>query len=352
MRKRSGFTLIELLVVVAIIALLVAILLPSLSRARTVAQRTACGTNMRSLAMGLRLYFAENDNQSPAVGSTSAGVRIWELSWPVALAPYLGVAGIAEIPLSAYGNAGVTEPGRYYELIRQNYTGGTARKSSLFCRQDTTSLPDFAPGSDGSAFKAAYTWGVRSTYAAVQATWLRSYSGGISDNPEDIRSGATRVFSVTDVTTFVSPNTSFNSSLFGRELSNKRPNTPIFGHSMGIRKSAGTMTSINGVNATDGRNWSYYIPGESYSTGFDESLSHGNILPFSYIDAHVELISLNDIKADYLASIAPAVATYGVEISSGTAKGVKFYDEGGTNAGSEPIYTKSAGDKVRLKPWW
>ena len=66
--SRKGFTLIELLVVVAIIALLISILLPSLARARELAKRSVCASNMKNIGNGLVIYGNINDDALPAAG--------------------------------------------------------------------------------------------------------------------------------------------------------------------------------------------------------------------------------------------------------------------------------------------
>ncbi len=58
--RRTGFTLIELLVVVAIIALLLAVLLPSLRRAKDQAQEVRCASNLRGFGVGFHTYAGEN----------------------------------------------------------------------------------------------------------------------------------------------------------------------------------------------------------------------------------------------------------------------------------------------------
>jgi prepilin-type N-terminal cleavage/methylation domain-containing protein len=64
-RKSKGFTLVELLVVIGIIALLIAILLPALSRAREQAKNTQCLSNLRQLATVYQFYANDNQDRIP-----------------------------------------------------------------------------------------------------------------------------------------------------------------------------------------------------------------------------------------------------------------------------------------------
>jgi prepilin-type N-terminal cleavage/methylation domain-containing protein len=67
MNRRNGFTLVELLVVIAIIALLMAILMPSLQKARDAARRISCGSRLKQWGMAIQMYANANDGQIMAM---------------------------------------------------------------------------------------------------------------------------------------------------------------------------------------------------------------------------------------------------------------------------------------------
>ena len=77
-RARRGFTLIELIVVIAIIIILVALLLPGLSRGTESAHRVQCINNMRQIGTALIGMAAENDNTLPAFPATAGTPWMWD----------------------------------------------------------------------------------------------------------------------------------------------------------------------------------------------------------------------------------------------------------------------------------
>ncbi len=149
-RRKAGFTLIEVLVVVAIIALLVAILLPSLSRARAQARRTVCLSNLRQIAIGAVQYSNEHRGYVPPL-----------MSWLELPSPQNQYSG-PKNDTSAYGGVGTDDMRLYHPVKGPKYAAEIKIFECPGAKNEVPSVVD----SGGRAYKYLQDSYGSSAYAA------------------------------------------------------------------------------------------------------------------------------------------------------------------------------------------
>jgi prepilin-type N-terminal cleavage/methylation domain-containing protein/prepilin-type processing-associated H-X9-DG protein len=164
MRKLRAFTLVELLVVIGIIALLISILLPALSRARKSANTTKCLSNLRQVGTAFQLYAADFRGKFPVVRQDSpddgSGKAInWNIWWTDTIAPY--VSKVARATSSTAASL---------DEVRSTVLWGCPEwigRNATFNQYDTgygmngqvTTLPDYpAPGVKTPKTEYAMRW--------------------------------------------------------------------------------------------------------------------------------------------------------------------------------------------------
>lgn len=113
--RERAFTLIELLVVIAIIAILAALLLPALSRAKEKANAAACLNNLKQWAMATQLFAGDNDDYLPKDG-TPNGTSVNE-GWYIDLPRAISQPCYQDLPWRT--NASV-DPGRTLWICPSN----------------------------------------------------------------------------------------------------------------------------------------------------------------------------------------------------------------------------------------
>ena len=127
---RRAFTLIELLVTIAIVAILAAILLPALGKARARAQTVTCQSNLRQWIQAMHLYSTDNDDFLPPEGFANPLPVHTNTGWYVVLPRIMGLPRYHDMPWKTNASA---DPGRVVWICPSNARRSNGNNLFHYC---------------------------------------------------------------------------------------------------------------------------------------------------------------------------------------------------------------------------
>jgi prepilin-type N-terminal cleavage/methylation domain-containing protein len=176
-QMRKGFTLIELLVVVAIIALLISILLPSLGRARELANRSACAANIKGILTSMAVYGNENNDVLPLGGTMTVATTVWNNALNTAA---LSTATTSSVALQSMHNQAVGDTSATNKILNPLWmmvlTQQVSPKSFL-CKSDPSASSTAASVTDGSGYNLYFRTATEVSYS-IAYPWAYSANTG------------------------------------------------------------------------------------------------------------------------------------------------------------------------------
>lgn len=152
--EKNGFTLIELLIVIAIISLLVAMGLPSLNRAKALAKRVACKSNLHAVGIGFRMYLDQNNEIMPVAARKPSMMLTNDPRIADVLEPWLSGPEVLKCPADTEKDYYISE-GSSYEYNSKLSGREVSRASRWLGENNTHVMNDYDPfhgprGSRGS----------------------------------------------------------------------------------------------------------------------------------------------------------------------------------------------------------